>query len=460
MENLRILIVDDEETIRSLIKNILKSENYGVKTTDTAESALAIIKEEYFDLIILDVNLPGDSGIDIMPDISHFAPLTPVIVITGYAIINDAVKAMKYGAFDYIKKPFKSKELLITIEKALKWKSIIDENSDLKQEISNKYNYRGIIGKSKKIKDIITTIKQVSDTDVNILITGESGTGKDLVAKALHYSGIRKEHPFVPINCSSLPDNLLESELFGYQKGAFTGAYRNKDGLFKTANNGTIFLDEIGDMPMNLQAKILKVLDSGEFIPLGSTRIIKTNARIISATNQDLKDRIENNLFREDLFYRINVVNLAISPLRERKEDIVVLIDYFLEMNAVKFKKKIKGITQNSLDTLMRYSWPGNVRELENVLESSYALNTGDIIDIKNLPDSLFKFNPNSSIDIIPINRSLKSTINHYEKKYIVELIRFCKGNVSKAAKIACIARQNMHLKLNQHKIDAREFRE
>ncbi len=459
MNKLKILVVDDDEKIRNLIVNILESSNYDPISTDSAETALGMIQETTFDLVLLDVKLPDKSGIDIIPDIMHFLPAVPIIVITGYAVINDAVKAIRMGAFDYLQKPFKTKELLLSIDKALRWKNVVEENKNLKQEISGKYNYKGIIGKSKQVKVIIDTIKQISDTDVNILLTGESGTGKDLVARAIHYSGIRKEQPFVPVNCSSLPDNLLESELFGYKKGAFTGAYQNKDGLFKVADNGTIFLDEIGDMPPNLQAKILKVLDSGEFIPLGSTKTINTRARIISATNKDFSNMIETGQFREDLFYRINVVNLHIPPLRERREDLMLLIDHFVEKFALKLKKDVTGMTPSTLETLLRYSWPGNVRELENVIESSCALTQDKLIDIKDLPGSLFKFHSTHTGNVIPIDKTLKDTIDDYEKKYIAELIKFSKGNVSKAAEIADIARQNMHLKLKQYEINASDFR-
>ena len=459
MNNIRILIVDDDREIRKSVSTVLEHEHYAAKTAQSGAEAMSYLNNEFFDLMILDVKLPGESGIDLIPDIKHIAPEMPIIVITGYAVIDDAVKAMRRGAFDYLKKPFKTKELLLSIDKALKWKEIMDENQSLKEEIQKQFNYKGILGKSKKIKEIISTIKQISDTDVNILITGESGTGKDIVAKAIHYSGIRKESPFIPVNCSSLPDNLLESELFGYKKGAFTGAYRNKDGLFKVADNGTIFLDEIGDMPANLQAKILKVLDSGHFIPLGSTKTEETHARIISATNKDINKMINEKEFREDLFYRINVINIDLPPLRERIKDIPMLIEHFINEYSYKLNRDIKGITPQSMDILMSYPWPGNVRELENVIESSCALTKNNMIDIKSLPDSLFKFNRQSTGEIIPVNKPLKETMDYFEKKYIKELIKFCSGNVSKASKMADIARQNMHIKLKQYSVDPAEYR-
>jgi len=380
--NERILIVDDNLEIRKGLMLILEQNNYFVYSVETGEEALEDIKENNYDVIILDVRLPGKSGMELMPDIRHIRPDIPIIVITGMSTVNEAVKAIKLGAFGYLSKPFRAKDILITVEKALKWRSVLQENISLKDQIMDKYRYNGIFGKSKKIKEVIDTIKQISDTDVNVLITGESGTGKELVARAIHYSGNRKNAPFVPINCSSLPDNLLESELFGYQKGAFTGAYRNKDGLFKIANKGTIFLHEIGDMPLSLQAKILKVLDSGEFLPLGATKTLKTDARIICATNVDLNQAILEGKFREDLYFRINVVNIHIPPLRDRREDVNLLIDHFIEKFSMKLNKKIKGISESARDILIRYSWPGNVRELENVLESACVLSKNEIIDV------------------------------------------------------------------------------
>ncbi len=458
--NERILIVDDNLEIRKSLMMILEQNNYFVYSFETGEEALEDIKENNYDIIILDVRLPGKSGMELLPDIRHIRPDIPIIVITGLSSVNEAVKAIKMGAFDYLSKPFRTKDLLIVIEKALKWRSVLIENISLKDQINDKYRYNGIIGKSKKIKEVIDTIKQISDTDVNVLITGESGTGKELVAKAIHYSGKRKNSPFVPINCSSLPDNLLESELFGYQKGAFTGAYKNKDGLFKIANKGTIFLDEIGDMPLSLQAKILKVLDSGEFLPLGGTKTIKTDTRIICATNVDLNQAILEGRFREDLYFRINVVNIHIPPLRERREDINLLMDHFIEKFSMKLNKKIKGISESAKEILLRYSWPGNVRELENVIESVCVLSKNEIIDVDDLPDNLFSVNGvRQKQYIIPINKTLKDTINFYEKEYIIELLRFCNGNITKASEIAGIARQNMHLKLKQYNINARDYK-
>lgn len=458
MKNGRVLLVDDELNVQKSVTDVLEKSNYVCISATDGDSALDKLQNDEFDLILLDIMLPGKTGMELIPDIKHSAPDTPLIMITGNAVINDAVKAIKMGAFNYIRKPFNAKELVLSVEKAIEWRRLIDENRDLKSEIESKFNYRGIIGKSKKIREVIATIKQISDTDVNVLITGESGTGKDLVAKAIHYSGLRKSEPFIPVNCSSLPDNLLESELFGYKKGAFTGAYSNKDGLFKVADKGTIFLDEIGDMPPQLQAKILKVLDSGEFIPLGSTAPVKTNARIISATNINLQDAIESGKFREDLFYRLNVVNIRIPPLRDRREDIIVLSDFFIDKYSAKMNKHIHSLSESAADMIMRYQWPGNVRELENVIESSCALSKSDEIDVKTLPDTMFSLNKGNR-QVIPINKSLKETISYCEREYLIELLRFCKGNITKASDVAGIARQNFHAKLNNYNIEASDYR-
>lgn len=456
-----ILIVDDDAFILDSIGEILVSNKYNVLKSTSGKEMLKRLSESLIDLILLDVKLPEKTGIEYLPELKHYYPDIPIIMITGNADINDAVSAIKMGAFDYLKKPFKSKELLLAIEKALKWTDLIYKTQNMQEQLEKEFSFHGLIGKSNKMKEVIKTIKQVSKTDSNILITGESGTGKELVAKAIHYSGRRKEKAFVPINCASLPETLLESELFGYIRGAFTGAYSNKNGLFKIADEGTIFLDEIGDMPLSLQAKILRVLENGEFTPLGGTSIIKTDVRIISATHVNLRDKIKENKFREDLYYRLNVVNINIPPLRERKEDILIIASYYLEKYSTKMNKKIKDFSEGVKEIFLRYDWPGNVRELENAVESSCALTSGEIIDVNSLPSHLFG-SPLENIskkELIPINRPLKETMSYYEREYLLQLLKFCNGNVSKAAEIAQIARQNLHSKLKFYKIDVKEFR-
>jgi len=454
-----ILVVDDEITIRESIRDILDQNAYSCMIAENGDMMLDMLSKNNIDLVLLDVKLPGKSGIELLPELKHTYPETLVIMITGHADINDAVKAIKMGAFDYLKKPFKSKELLINIEKALKWNNLVVKNKNMQEQLEKEVSFQGILGKSKKIRELVKVIKQIAQTDASILITGESGTGKDLVARAIHFTGKRKNMPYIPINCSSLPETLLESELFGYTKGAFTGAYANKSGLFKAADGGTIFLDEIGDMPVALQAKILRVLESGEFTPLGSTMVIKTDVRIISATNLDLSDLIKNGKFREDLYYRLNVVNITIPPLRDRKEDVLMLTEFFLEKYSEKMNKQIKGFTDGAKDVLLRYSWPGNVRELENAVESGCALSREQVIDVKNLPDYLFSNKNAYNKDVVPINGTLKETMDYYEREYILELLRFCEGNVTKAASIALIARQNLHAKMKAYGIDVAKFR-
>ncbi|HAF07015.1 MAG: sigma-54 dependent transcriptional regulator [bacterium] len=455
-----ILIVDDDPFILESVGEILIENRYKVYKSSNGEEMFKVLEKNSIDLILLDVKLPDRTGIEYLPELKHFYPDISIIIITGNAEINDAVKAIKMGAYDYLKKPFKGKELLLSIEKALKWNELLFRNENLQEQVEKDFSFQGIIGKSSKMKELVKMIKQVSKTDSNILITGESGTGKELVAKAIHFSGKRKNNPFVPINCASLPETLLESELFGYVKGAFTGAYNNKNGLFKVADSGTIFLDEIGDMPLSLQAKILRVIESGEFTPLGSTVVLKTDVRIISATNINLRDRIVENRFREDLYYRLNVVNINIPPLRERREDILLIAQHFLEKYSIKMNKKIKGFSEGVKEIFLRYDWPGNVRELENAVESSCALTTDEIIDVKNLPSHLFgNIMRSNRNEFIPINRPLKETIDYYEREYLVQLLKFCNGNVTKAAQIAQIARQNLHSKLKIYNINVKDFR-
>lgn len=455
-----ILIVDDDPFILESVGEILIENRYKVYKSSNGEEMFKVLEKNSIDLILLDVKLPAKTGIEYLPELKHFYPDISIIIITGNAEINDAVKAIKMGAYDYLKKPFKGKELLLSIEKALKWNELLFRNENLQEQVEKDFSFQGIIGKSSKMKELVKMIKQVSKTDSNILITGESGTGKELVAKAIHFSGKRKNNPFVPINCASLPETLLESELFGYVKGAFTGAYNNKNGLFKVADSGTIFLDEIGDMPLSLQAKILRVIESGEFTPLGSTVVLKTDVRIISATNINLRDRIVENRFREDLYYRLNVVNINIPPLRERREDVLLIAQHFLEKYSIKMNKKIKGFSEGVKEIFLRYDWPGNVRELENAVESSCALTTDEIIDVKNLPSHLFgNIMRSNRNEFIPINRPLKETIDYYEREYLVQLLKFCNGNVTKAAQIAQIARQNLHSKLKIYNINVKDFR-
>lgn len=455
-----ILIVDDDPFILESVGEILIENRYKVYKSSNGEEMFKVLEKNSIDLILLDVKLPAKTGIEYLPELKHFYPDISIIIITGNAEINDAVKAIKMGAYDYLKKPFKGKELLLSIEKALKWNELLFRNENLQEQVEKVFSFQGIIGKSSKMKELVKMIKQVSKTDSNILITGESGTGKELVAKAIHFSGKRKNNPFVPINCASLPETLLESELFGYVKGAFTGAYNNKNGLFKVADSGTIFLDEIGDMPLSLQAKILRVIESGEFTPLGSTVVLKTDVRIISATNINLRDRIVENRFREDLYYRLNVVNINIPPLRERREDVLLIAQHFLEKYSIKMNKKIKGFSEGVKEIFLRYDWPGNVRELENAVESSCALTTDEIIDVKNLPSHLFgNIMRSNRNEFIPINRPLKETIDYYEREYLVQLLKFCNGNVTKAAQIAQIARQNLHSKLKIYNINVKDFR-
>jgi DNA-binding NtrC family response regulator len=387
--NERLLIVEDEETLCESLKRVLQRDGYEVDTAGSAEAALGSIDETAYDLIISDILLPGIDGIELLRRIREKFPDQLVIIITAYASIETAVGALRAGAYDYVIKPIIHEEIKRIVRNALKERSLIAENVILRKQIEDKYDFEKIIGESREITSLISEVRKIADSKSNVLLLGETGTGKELVARAVHCNSARHDKPFVPINCSAIPENLLESELFGYVKGAFTGAAGSKRGLFEEANGGTIFLDEIGELGQQLQAKLLRVIDDHEVRPLGGVQSRTVDVRIIAATNRDIVKAVREGIFREDLFYRINVVTITLPPLRERKEDIIILARHFLGKYSQEIGKQVNFIDDAALRILMAYDWPGNVRELRNIIERAVLIADGNTIFSEHLPEML-----------------------------------------------------------------------
>ena len=435
---MRILIVDDEEVLRDVLDAVLRREGFDVLSASTGEEALNLLESEEFDLVILDVMLPGISGIDTLRAIRIANPTLPVIVITAFSSIDGAIEAMKQGAFHYIPKPFKNEEVVITVNKALEQRRLSRENERLKSELSEKFSYANIIGKSETMRKVFDLIRLAAPSRSNILIQGESGTGKELVAKAIHHASPRARNAFVTVNSGSLPPELLESSLFGHMKGAFTGAIATKRGLFEVADGGSIFLDEIGNINLETQAKLLRVIQEKEFMRLGSVDTIKVDVRIIAATNADLQKLMAENRFREDLYYRLNVITIQLPPLRRRREDIPLLVSHFLTKYSEENKRKVREVTPDAMRVLMDHAWPGNVRELENTIERAVVLCTGDRVTMELLPDYLrFPVRTDQPAMVVPNEGiSLKDAVSAYERTMILQSLEIANGVQKRAAEL------------------------
>ncbi len=435
---MRILIVDDEEVLRDVLDAVLRREGFDVVLASTGEEALNLLDTDDVDLVILDVMLPGISGIDTLRAIRIANPTLPVIVITAFSSIDGAIEAMKQGAFHYIPKPFKNEEVIITVNKALEQRRLSNENERLKAELSEKYAYSNIIGKSEVMRKVFDLIRLAAPSRSNILIFGESGTGKELVAKAIHHASPRARNAFVTVNSGSLPPELLESSLFGHMKGAFTGAIATKRGLFEVADGGSIFLDEIGNINLETQAKLLRVIQEKEFMRLGSVETMKVDVRIIAATNADLHKLMTDGKFREDLFYRLNVITIQLPPLRRKREDIPLLVQHFLQKYSEENKRKVRDVTPDAMRILMEHSWPGNVRELENTIERAVVLCTGDRITPELLPDYLrYPVRTDQPAMVVPAEGiSLKDAVSNYERAMILQSLELANGVQKRAAEL------------------------
>ena len=450
-QKLSILIVDDEEDILNVLKLILTKEGYQVDTALDGKQALQLFRKNSYDIVLTDLRMPEMDGMELLERIKEIRPETEVLIMTAYASVDSAVLAMKKGAADYIVKPFLNEDVKMRIARVAEHIKLKRDVEVLKQQISQKFEALHFLGNSPQVQQILSLIEQVAPTKSNVLILGESGTGKSLVAELIHKNSPRRDGPFISINCAAIPETLLEAELFGYKKGAFTGAVADKKGLIELANGGTLFLDEIGDLPLGLQAKLLKFLETYEFIPLGDVQKKKVDIRLISATNKNLEELIEEGKFREDLYYRLSVIEIKIPPLRERKEDIPVLVYYFLEQASKQHNKKIKGITNEALSYLLNYDWPGNVRELRNVIERAVILARDEYILPHDLPEKIIKSSPSPEIGF---GKSLKEAIEEYEKTIILNTLKFCNYDKERAAKILDIDLATLYRKLKKFGIN------
>lgn len=448
----KIFIIEDDPAMRLGMTHFLKTHGYSVKSCEDGLKALEIINSEKFDIAIIDLKLPGIDGMSLLKEIKKRDTNTGVIIITAFAEVKSAVQAIKEGAFDYVAKPFSNEELLLTIERCLKFKQLELEVEYLRKSIKEREIFEGLVGISNSMREIFEKIQVVAKTDVPVLIQGESGTGKELIADAIQRLSNRKDFPYIKINCAAIPETLFESELFGYEKGAFTGATETKQGKLELANRGTIFFDEIGDMPMSLQAKLLRVIEDGTLYRLGGKNPILVDLRFIYATSKNIKELIRNEKFREDLFYRINVVPITIPPLKERREDIPVLIDYFLDFFCKKYNKQKIQISQSAYETLLSYDYPGNVRELKHAIERGVILSKNGILDLKNLPE---EFYASSNLEInCRDNLSLKECLENFEKRLIMKTLKECDGKKSEAARKLGISRKALWEKIKAYKIE------
>ncbi len=454
-----ILVVDNEESICDFLSILLEKEGYEVVTANNGQAAGKYIRENDFDLVLTDIKMPNSSGIDVLKAVKETSPGTPVIMMTAFASAETAVEAMKKGAYDYISKPFKIDDLKLSLKNALEKKKLHDENIYLKTALNNKYQFSNIIGKSPAMEKVYRLIEKVARSSATVMLNGESGTGKELVAKAIHFNGPRSTQPFITVNCGAMPENLLESELFGYERGAFTGADSTKVGLLEIADKGSFFLDEIGDTPLSIQVKLLRILQEKEFTRLGGARPIKIDIRFITATNIDLSKAVEDNKFRQDLYYRLNVIPIHIPPLRERKEDISALAEHFIQ----KFNKenegfnKLKGIDPSVMKVFDDYFWPGNVRELENVLERGCVFEKGEFLQIENLPEELIRNEFPDVKNISFANKEgsvdLEKTLDQIEKNMILEALKKTNGIMTKAAKLLNLSFRSMRYRMQKYKI-------
>src|SRR4030043_182525 len=443
----KVLVVDDDLEMCGLISDVLKGEGLSATSIGDSLEASKILKKEEFDVIVTDLKMKGLKGLDLLEEAKKVAPLTPVIIITAFGTVESAIKAMKMGAYDYITKPFQMDELVITVKKALENRLLKREVVRLKKEVESRYHFHNLIGKSPSMLKIYDLIERISHTSSSVLITGESGTGKELVAKAIHYNGVRKGGPIIAVNCAAIPETLLESELFGYKRGAFTDAKSDKKGLIFEANEGTLFLDEITEMPLTLQAKSLRVIEEREVRPLGDTKSYPVHVRVISTSNRDIESSIQQGRFREDLYYRLKVIDIDMPALRERKEDIPILVQHFIQKFSKELKKAVSGVSGDALKILLNYPWPGNVRELENIIQRAITLSQHEVISPEDLPASIIQ---KADEKLFEKAMEEKFTLDQLEKEYIRRVLIETGGNKSKAAERLGLDRKTLYRKLQE----------
>jgi DNA-binding NtrC family response regulator len=443
-----ILIVDDDAEMRALLHDVLQEHGYRVTAVGNGRDAVKKLGEEDYAVLLTDLRMQGMQGLELLSEAKRGSPGTNVIIMTGFGSVESAIEAMKQGAYDYVTKPIKNVELALVVEKAVRDAVLRREVQQLRRAVREDYSFHQILGKSKPMREVFDLIRRVADSQTNVLITGESGTGKELAAKAIHFNSDRRGGPFVPVNCAAIPEALLESELFGHMKGAFTDAKGDKRGLFEEAHGGTLFLDEISELPLMLQAKILRAIQEKEIRRVGSTKAVAVDTRIIAATNLALADEVKAKRFREDLYYRLNVIEIRMPPLRERREDIPLLVDAFLKKCAEAGRKAVKGLAESALALLMDYPWPGNVRELENVIERAVTLARGERVMPEDLPPAIHGARGDRKVVDDAADRTLP--LEDVEKEYILRILDKTGGNKYQAAQLLGIDRKTLYRKLGE----------
>ncbi len=454
MSKKKLLIVDDEEAMRHMLSSMLRKEDYVVTSASNGHDALKLMTEDVYDIMLCDIRMPQMDGLALLKEIKKSGETAPpIIMMSAYGTIDTALEAIKEGAYDYISKPFKQDEIILTLKKAEERERLARENLRLKQEVNKSFSFSSIIGKSAQMQEMFQTIKKIADVKSTVLIMGESGTGKELVARAIHYNSRRKDKPFVAINCGAIPENLLESELFGHEKGAFTDAIRTRKGLFEEAEAGSLFLDEIGELPLSLQVKLLRVLQESEIKRVGGTATIKIDVRIIAATTRDLAGEVKEGNFRDDLFYRLNVLPVILPPLRERTDDIRLLVDHFVEKYREALKVDVKGFDNSAMQALLNYPWPGNVRELENAVERSMIMADDDMVTSRDLPPDLQGRGDLNDLQLSGDNLSIKLHSRVMEKNLIKRALEKTGGNRTKASKLLEISHRALIYKIKEYEL-------
>ncbi len=454
----KILVVDDEESIREFLEIMLKKEGYEISLAEDGQKAKDLLTKKSFDMIISDLQMPNVTGIELLKHVKESYPDTVFMMITAFGTTETAVDAMKMGAYDYLTKPFKIDEVKLNIQNALRSKNLEVENRSLKKELNREYSFQNVIGNSQAMHQVFDLIKRVSVASTNVLITGESGTGKEVVAKAIHYNGPLKDKPFITVNCGAIPENLMESEMFGHKKGSFTGAVVDKSGLFEVADSGTLFLDEVGELPLAIQVKLLRAIQERIIRRVGGTEDMKVEVRIIAATNRNLEEMVAKGGFRQDLYYRLNVINIKTPPLRDRKEDIPVLAAHFLKKYNERLKKNIGAISVEAMEIIQKYDYPGNVRELENLIERTVALEGGATILPESLPPMVNttsgrKLASSSEIEIGPEGVDLDKIMGQIEKELLVKAIHAAGGVKKKASKLLHITFRSMRYRIEKYNL-------
>jgi two-component system response regulator AtoC len=449
----RVLVVDDEENQRLVLRTLLKRQGYEVETAASGEEALTLVDTFGPDVVLTDVRMPKMGGLDLLATLQAKGNEATVIVMSAYGNVDDALEAIKAGAYDYVQKPFKHDEIVLTLRKAEEREALRRENRALREEIRKEHQFEQILAKSQSMQDIFRTIAKIADYKTTVLISGESGTGKELVARALHRRSSRRAGNFVAVNCGAIPENLLESELFGHKKGAFTDATNDRRGLFEEADGGTLFLDEIGELPTALQVKLLRVLQDEMIRRVGDSRDLKVDVRIIAATHRDLAAEVKAARFREDLFYRLNVLPILVPPLRTRREDIALLIDHFVARNNARLGTQIRGVDTEARRLLVEYSWPGNVRELENTIERAMVLSEGDLLVAADLPDRIREVRDPVQVQLTTGELSIKKTTRVIEETLIRRALQKTKGNRTRAAEVLELSHRALLYKIKDYKI-------